>query len=356
MSEQDSQGRTWLCSVVFLDIASFTGRPVAQQIEIKQHLQDITTDAVRQTPAQDRIMIDTGDGAALCFFGDPEDALFAALNIRAAVISDAVALSAPYELRIGINLGPVKVVRSISGQRNPLGDGINNAQRVMTFAQPNQILVGRSFYEVVACLSQEYAHIFHHLGVRHDKHVKEHDVYEVRLHDEVPAIARPAVAADVATGAWEGATLAQVGTRLAAYVGPMARVLVNRAAQTATGLDDLYRMLAASIEREADRQAFLSERVASGAPADLAAASAAAGGSTTGGGATATRWDPVRLAQLSRCLAQYIGPLAGMLVNKAAREVGSEEALIARLAAELDKDAERRAFLDAIRSRVPETE
>lgn len=356
MPEQDSQGRTWLCSVVFLDIASFTGRPVAQQIEIKQHLQDITADAVRQTPAQDRIMIDTGDGAALCFFGDPEDALFTALNIRAVVLSDAAALSAPYELRIGINLGPVKVVRSISGQRNPLGDGINNAQRVMSFAQPNQILVGRSFYEVVACLSQEYAHIFHHLGVRHDKHVKEHDVYEVLLHDEVPAMARTAAAAAPVASGWASTTLTQASTRLAAYVGPMARVLVNRAAQTATGLDDLYRMLAASIEREADRQAFLSERIAAGSPATVAAGRAPAGDNRTGGAVSATHWDPARLAQLSRCLAQYIGPLASVLVNKAAREARSDEALIARLVGELDKDAERRAFLDAVRSKVSETE
>jgi hypothetical protein len=39
--------------------------------------------------------------------------------------------------------------------------------------------VSRSFYEVVSCLSREYANLFRHEGARTDKHVREHDVYAV---------------------------------------------------------------------------------------------------------------------------------------------------------------------------------
>jgi hypothetical protein len=67
----------------------------------------------------------------------------------------------------------------LNGQMNIIGDGINVAQRVMSFAGPGQLLVSRSFYEVVSCLSRDYAGLFQHEGARTDKHVREHDVYSV---------------------------------------------------------------------------------------------------------------------------------------------------------------------------------
>lgn len=337
MSDHDSQGRTWLCSVVFLDIIGYTGRPVEKQIEIKKHFQDITAGTMRHIPETDRILIDTGDGAALCFFGDPEEALFAALGIRAAVVSGSETLSNPYQLRTGINLGPVKVVQSISGQRNPLGDGINNAQRVMDFAQPNQILVGRSFYDVVACLSREHAQIFQYLGERRDKHVKVHEVYEVRQQGDVPASAPEPMASR-----WSAAQLDGLSAQLAAHIGPMARVLVRRAAPSAVSLDDLYHSLAASIQSETDRQAFLGQRATLSSTTESKPAAPAPP-------ACPSCRDPERLAQLASCLAEYLGPLARILVNKAAQSVDSETALIARLTDELENDNDRQHFKMAAR-------
>jgi hypothetical protein len=49
----------------------------------------------------------------------------------------------------------------------------------MSFSRPSQLLVSRSFYEVVSCLSRDYATLFHHEGSRTDKHVREHEVYSV---------------------------------------------------------------------------------------------------------------------------------------------------------------------------------
>jgi hypothetical protein len=53
------------------------------------------------------------------------------------------------------------------------------AQRVMSFAESGQLLVSRSFYEVVSCLSADYAKLFDYVGARTDKHVREHEVYVV---------------------------------------------------------------------------------------------------------------------------------------------------------------------------------
>jgi len=49
----------------------------------------------------------------------------------------------------------------------------------MSFARPGQLLVSRSFYEVVSCLSRDYATLFRHEGSRTDKHVRAHEVYAV---------------------------------------------------------------------------------------------------------------------------------------------------------------------------------
>src|SRR5205085_9259991 len=127
--------------------------------------------ALDGVPSRDRIILDTGDGAAVTFMGDPEDALFAAMGVRDA--------AGALPVRLGVNLGPVRLVKDLNGQMNIIGDGINVAQRVMSFAQPGQLLVSRSFYEVVSCLSRDYANLFHHEGARTDKHVREHDVYSV---------------------------------------------------------------------------------------------------------------------------------------------------------------------------------
>ena len=63
-------------------------------------------------------------------------------------------------LRMGINLGPVRLVKDINGQYNLLGDGVNVGERVMSFAEPGQIMASRSYVDVVAHLSQEYGQLF----------------------------------------------------------------------------------------------------------------------------------------------------------------------------------------------------
>jgi hypothetical protein len=50
----------------------------------------------------------------------------------------------------------------------------------MSFSSPGQILVSRSFYEVVSRMSDEYAQLFQFEGARTDKHVREHEVYAVQ--------------------------------------------------------------------------------------------------------------------------------------------------------------------------------
>jgi hypothetical protein len=186
------QNKTSICSVVFLDIVDYSMKPVEIQIKIKEHLNKHVAEAIKDVAVNDRLILDSGDGAAICFLGDPEDALFCALSLRDAVVGDQQDPGMPLSIRIGINLGPVKLVKDINKRQNLIGDGINVAQRVMSFAAPGQVLVSRSYFEVVSCLSQEYAKLFHYLGMRADKHVREHELYSVEETAKEPVVEEPA--------------------------------------------------------------------------------------------------------------------------------------------------------------------
>jgi class 3 adenylate cyclase len=181
----ESSSRTLVCSVLFLDIVEYSKKAVADQLHLKQAFNQMLSKALEEVPQRDRIILDTGDGAAVTFMGDPEDALFAAMSVRDMARTIPPTSASPPEprvgvpVRLGVNLGPVRLVKDLNGRMNIIGDGINVAQRVMSFSRPGQLLVSRSFYEVVSCLSRDYLHLFQHEGSRTDKHVREHEVYSV---------------------------------------------------------------------------------------------------------------------------------------------------------------------------------
>lgn len=175
---QTAINRTFICSVVFLDVVEYSRKPVAEQIFFKERLNTLLTEALASVAPNDRIILDTGDGAALSFLGDPEDALYVSLSLRES-LQKPQPPGPELRIRLGINLGPVRLVKDINGQPNIIGDGINVAQRVMGFSEPGQIMVARSFYEVVSCLSEGYAQLFRYEGARTDKHVREHEIYTV---------------------------------------------------------------------------------------------------------------------------------------------------------------------------------
>jgi class 3 adenylate cyclase len=184
----DQANRTFICSVVFIDLVGYSKKPVTEQIRLKTSLTNNLSEAIKDIPVNDRIILDTGDGAALSFLGDPEDALFTTLSLREAMVRDGmsatqVEASGEDSVRMGINLGPVKLVKDINGHPNIIGDGINVAQRIMSFARPGQIVVSRSYYDVVSNLASEYAKLFTYEGSRTDKHVREHEIYVVGHHE-----------------------------------------------------------------------------------------------------------------------------------------------------------------------------
>lgn len=180
----ERQNRTIICSVLFLDLVEYSRKPVAEQMTLKERFNLLLREALKGVAPNDRIVLDTGDGAAVTFLGDPEDALFMALSLRDAMHAESETQG--LRLRSGINLGPVKLVKDVNGRPNIIGDGINVAQRIMGFAAPGQVLVSRSYYEVVSRLSDDYVRLFSYEGSRTDKHVREHEVYGLSGEHPIP--------------------------------------------------------------------------------------------------------------------------------------------------------------------------
>ncbi len=145
----------------------------------KKRFNGYLSNAIREVPESERVILDTGDGAAVCFLGAPEAAMFAALELCASFVVDERDQKPGLRVRVGINLGPVKLIKDINGALNAIGDGINAGQRIMSFAAANQILVSQSFFEVVSRLSDDYKKLFELKGVEKDKHVREHTVYHL---------------------------------------------------------------------------------------------------------------------------------------------------------------------------------
>lgn len=345
-----SENRTFICSVVFVDLVDYSTQPVGQQVALKKRLNEMIARSLAHVAESDRLILDTGDGAALCFFGDPEDALFAATSLREAVTADPGPVGA--RLRIGINLGPARVVRDLNGNRNIIGDGINAAQRVMSFAAPNQILVSRSYYEVVSHISVDYSRLFHYAGLHRDKHIREHELYEIQVAAAAtgtPGTPPTAGTSEESGGVTAGAPLlsaellASTAGVLAQHLGPVSTLVVRRAAARARDARQFLDRVAEHLTG-ASREAFLAETAGLATPSPPTP-SATAPSPEPRTAAPAGGLSPETLVAAERRLARHVGPIARVLVAQAARGATDGAHLVARLAEHITDPAARKAFL-----------
>ncbi|MGH7340834.1 MAG: hypothetical protein ACREKH_10125, partial [Candidatus Rokuibacteriota bacterium] len=138
------------------------------------------------------------------------------------------------------------------------------------------------------------------------------------------------------------AALGRLEAALVDCIGPLAPVIVRKAATGATDLPDLYRTLLASVP-EAKHAAFARK------VGDLA-------GSTSGPGpaspsedapaaAGAPRLSAEILARATDRLTVYIGPVARVMVKRAAEQATSPRDLYQRLSRHIDDPAARARFV-----------
>ena len=319
--------RTAICSVVFLDVVGYSKLPDSRQVAAKAQFNEVVQKSLAPTPEAERVVLDTGDGAALCFLGDPEAAITAAGRLANHFGPNS---DAELSLRTGINLGPVRMVTDVNLHQNVVGDAINVAQRIMSFAAEGEILVSRSYYEIVARLRDGNAALFRFRGSRRDKHGRVHKVYAID----------PAAIAQVAPGPDDGgaaaplgaATLQAIEQRVIERIGPIGRVIVARAVAVSTNLEGVLTAFAAGLPDDPGRDALLADLRAMSGPDD--------DDDTRGAG-----FDAADIAHAERRLAHYIGPLANVLARRAAREAVGKTDFLHRLADHIPDRAQRSAFL-----------
>jgi len=338
--------RTWLVSVLFADMVKYSQQSQETQAQWRQRFKAYVSEGLQHTLEQDRVILDCGDGAAIVFLGEPESAMVCALSVMGRIVAETDPPK-PMRVRIGINLGSVKLVHDINGNMAAAGDGINVGQRVMSFARDNQILVSRSYFEVASLLTDGYGALFRPEAPRKDKHQREHMLYELQLaSSEHPAPATntqiirriaPQFADHIAT----------VEKNLALIVGPIARRLVQGAGNRAHSADELRDYLLAFIPEPAGRERFLkscqgmfsppptseSDTIITLAPAPAPAKTAA------------PVLDPAVLERARKDLALYLGPMAKLMVHQAATRAQSRDALYQILAVEIPSAGDRQKFL-----------
>jgi sulfate permease, SulP family len=141
----------------------------------------------------------------------------------------------------------------------------------------------------------------------------------------------------------------QAARELAVYVGPVAKVLAQRAQLRATDIASLYQALALELHSFADREAFLrkqpSEQKAAGPMRMRSPPASAADEPTTVSSGVSL---PAQvLEQATRELTPYLGPISKLLVKRAQAKALDREHLYHLLARQLGSAADRSAFLAA---------
>ena len=343
-----AEARTFVAAVLFADV-SVSPDDAAMRTEGRSRLARMITQAVASVPPATRLAVNTKEGCAVCYVGDPEDALRAAAHIGSAAADEGLGV------QIGINLGAVRVAPEAGGRSRILGDGISTAFRVMRLAGPGHVLVSRAYFEVIQHLSRNAAACFRYLGLRKDEQAREHELFAYAGNAPTAigagveaSLARPMMGADVTPAVIEAAERS-----LALHIGPMARVLVRKTARRAASRTELYRQLADLIPDLAPRSAFLAgvaggEGTGAGSRPSVAGrtrptASLEAAPAVALSGATVI--PEAALERIEKLFARHIGPMARVLVRRASNGADSLESLCRSLAGHIDKPAERQRFL-----------
>jgi serine/threonine-protein kinase len=162
--------------------------------------------------------------------------------------------------------------------------------------------------------------------------------------------------------------LKAVEDKLRPYVGPIARALVNKVAGRGSSAADFCSELALSVPDEADRERFRRELTSLVRPRSLAlTAPSSIGPSSTGPSSTgapstgssslgssslgdssgrgSVQLPEQELERAQAVLTQFVGPIARILVRRAAAKASSVEALWQALSTHIESAAERSAFL-----------
>ncbi len=136
--------KTFISTILYASIVGFGEAPLARQAELKRAFAAALGEALRTVSDEDRMLIDTGDGAAVSLHGDPHQLMPVAMHIHER-------LRDTLRLRIGLHCGQVRLVTDVAGKLSLVGEGLSGAQRLVGAAQPGEALASRAMYDF-ACV------------------------------------------------------------------------------------------------------------------------------------------------------------------------------------------------------------
>jgi hypothetical protein len=143
----------------------FEARPVSDQVELKETLENAILDAVAKVAQRDRIVLDAPDGMALVYFGEAE----AALDI-------AQALQKASGAHVGLNYGPL-AISSRTGDARVFGDGLTAAEAAARFAEGRGVLLTEAFAATLRATAPDRARELAGAGDFTDTRVRVHKFY-----------------------------------------------------------------------------------------------------------------------------------------------------------------------------------
>ena len=150
---------------------------------------------------------------------------------------------------------------------------------------------------------------------------------------------------------WDPAVLKAIEGHLARHVGPVAKVMLKRAALQTADVDSVYGILGEQLSGAEEQKAFLATRAKlPGAPPPKPLAStrtvAIEAGTMLAAKAAGAPLTADMIALATRRLTHYVGPIAKVIVKKAAGQASTSRQFYLLLADSLPTEAERAKFLD----------
>ena len=127
------------------------------------------------------VALPTGDGYAIGFSDSPEKPIHLAMELHKALnrYNESQRGNEKLLIRVGIDMGPVYVIKDINNMDNVWGPGIILTRRVMDLAGDMNIFASARIAEDVLKLSSDYKKMLHPIGSYHIKHGEELHLFNI---------------------------------------------------------------------------------------------------------------------------------------------------------------------------------
>ncbi len=150
----------FICFIISEDINDKSKKTNPNQIDFKNHINDLIKIALKFIDQNERIILKNSDGALISYLGSSEDAMLMAIEMREEILKANAKNLINLNVRSGIHLDLIKALENFDSQSNIIAIGINAAKRIISFAKPNEIIVSRSYYENASALTQSLAKMY----------------------------------------------------------------------------------------------------------------------------------------------------------------------------------------------------